>query len=200
LHHKEGLLLIAAPARPGTGDKVISGNYFERSKRASLIVFDTRLTLAPSPVRPLPGQQGHFPTRATFEVHSWRWFEKFAMTCNGLQSRHGQGFTPGRRSATLATAAAAQHATSGLGSRRGASAACFWRDPDATAWGLAARAVTLSVHPVDEVHRMRWFATDCNDLQTSPDQRLQLPARWDSPVGSATGNFQKYADADLLRQ
>jgi hypothetical protein len=84
----------------------------------------------------------------------------------------------------MATAAAAQHTTNGLEqSRRGASAACIWRDPDATGRALAARAVTLSVHPVDEVRRLRWFATDCNDLQTRPNQRRRLPARGDSPGG-----------------
>ena len=77
---------------------------------------------------------------------------------------------------------------------------CIRRDPDATAWGLDARAVTLSVHSVGVVCKLRWFATDCNDLQTRPNQRLRLPTRWNSPVGSETGNFQKYADADLLSQ
>jgi len=177
------------------GGKVIS----EITERASFIAFDSRLKLAPSPVPRLSGQQGHLPTRAPFEVLRWRWFEKFAMVCNldmdkssvvdGDPPRSPQ--RPRRRSPPPDL----EHRQ-----RRGSPAACNRRDPDAIARAPAARAVTLSVHLVDEVQRLRWFATDCNDLQTSPNQRRPLPARWDAPVGSATGYFQKPADADRSRQ
>jgi hypothetical protein len=131
-----------------------------------------------------------------------RSLQGIAMTCNGLRSRYGQGFTRGRRSATLATAATAQHATTGLEAsprvngehRRRASGAILTR--------LNGHSLLALLHfPLIRLTK----CTDCDGLQGTAmickpvrisdcHCRLGGMRRW----RYAMVDFQKYAAADLL--